>query len=190
MASNLTALISNYGLFAVFAGTFIEGEGILITAGILAGGGLLNPFSVWLTASLGAWLGHLFWFLVGRRLGNQSVLSRYKWLGERISRVDKILQRHPGTSIFTLQYLYGLRIIGAIAFGFTHLSFGRFLFYEALNCPLWAALIESAGYLLGETVTSIFEGWVKWIWMVLSIIVLMLILHYLKPFHSKKEVLE
>lgn len=187
MTLNLTDLISNYGLIAVFAGTFIEGEGILITAGILAGGGLLNPVSVWLTASLGAWLGHLFWFLVGRRLGDQSVLSRYKWLGERIRRVDKIIQRHPGTSIFTLQYLYGLRIIGAIAFGLTQLSFGQFLFYEALNCPLWAALIESAGYLLGGTVTRIFEGWARWIWLALSVVVLIFVLQHLKSFNSEKK---
>jgi membrane protein DedA with SNARE-associated domain len=188
MASNLSAFISNYGLLAVFVGTFIEGEGILITAGILAGGGLLNPVSVWLTASLGAWTGHLFWFLVGRGLINRSALSQYKWLDEQLGRIDKIIQRHPGTSIFTLQYLYGLRVIGAIAFGFTHLSIGRFLFYQALNCPIWAALTESVGYLLGETFNRIFEGWVKWLWMGLSVVVLILILHHLKTFHPKKEV--
>lgn len=187
MASNLAAFISNYGLLAVFAGTFIEGEGILITAGILAGGGLLNPFSVWLTASLGAWLGHLFWFLVGRGLVDRSALSQYKWLDEQLNRIDKTIQKHPGTSIFTLQYLYGLRIIGAIAFGFTHLSFGRFLFYEALNCPLWAGLMESAGYLLGETFNRIFEGWVKWIWMGLSVVVLIFVLQHLKVLNSSKK---
>jgi membrane-associated protein len=190
MTLNFTQLVSNYGLIAVFAGTFIQGEGILITAGILAGGGLLNPVSVWLTASLGAWLGHLFWFLVGRRLGDQSALSRYKWLGERISRADKMIQRHPGTSIFTLQYLYGLRIIGAIALGLTQLSFVKFLFYEALNCPLWAAVIESVGYFLGKGVTKIFYGWAQWIWMALSVVVLILIIRHLKPFHSEKENVE
>jgi membrane protein DedA with SNARE-associated domain len=181
MSTNISAFVSNYGLLAVFVGTFIEGEGILITAGILAGGGLLHPVSVWLTASLGAWLGHGFWFIVGRNLRNQPARFRYQWLGERINQADRIIQRRPGTSIFTLQYLYGLRIIGAIAFGFTHLSIGRFLFYEALNCPLWAALTESLGYLLGDVVISIFHGWAKWIWMFVSVVVVLLVFHHLKP---------
>ena len=182
MSSNISAFVSNYGLLAVLVGTFIEGEGILITAGILAGSGLLNPVSVWLTASLGAWLGHGFWFLVGRSLRDRPALLRYRWLAESINQADRIIQRRPGTSIFTLQYLYGLRIIGAIAFGVTHLSLGKFLCYEALNCPLWAALIESVGYLLGGVVIRIFHGWAKWIWMFVSAVVLMiLILQHLKP---------
>ncbi len=181
MTSNLTDLVSIYGLAAVFVGAFIEGEGVLIAAGILAREGLLDPVSVWWTASLGAWLGHLFWFLVGRRLGSQYLWFRFKGLNERITKADKIIQHHPGTAIFILQYLYGMRIIGAIAFGLTQLPFRRFLFYETLNCPLWAAIVESAGYLLGEVVIKIFHDWVKWIWLASSVVVLVWIFHYLKP---------
>jgi membrane-associated protein len=181
MISNLTDLISAYGLVAVFVGAFIEGEGVLIAAGILAGEGLLHPVSVWWIASVGAWLGHLFWFLIGRRLGRRYLLPRFKGISERIQRADGIIQHHPGTAIFILQYLYGTRMIGAVAFGLTRLSFGRFLFFEALNCPVWAALVESAGYLLGEVVIRLFHNWVKWIWLALSVIVFVWIFQHLKP---------
>ena len=184
MTSNLSAFVSTYGLVAVFVGAFIEGEGVLMTAGIFAGEGLLHPVSVWWTASLAAWLGHLFWFLVGRRLGSHSLLSRFERLNERIKKADKIIQHHPGTAIFILQYLYGMRIIGAVAFGLTRLSVGLFLFYEALNCLLWAAIVESAGYLLGEVVMRLFHDWIQWIWLALSVMAMISIIHYLKPFHS------
>jgi membrane-associated protein len=187
MTAALTALVSQYGLVAVFAGAFLEGEGILIVAGILAGQGLLHPVSVWVAASLGAWLGHLFWFLVGRMVGRQHLLDRLTWIGDPLDRADRVIQRHPGAAVFLLQYLYGTRIIGAMAFGLTHLSLGRFLWYEALNCSIWAALVESLGYFLGETGSRIFHGWGKWLWLALSLALVVWLLHSLTSHRLGKE---
>lgn len=184
MTLSLMKLVSTYGLFALFVGTFIEGEGVLIVVGILTGEGLFNPFSVWLTASLGAWLGHLFWFLIGRKFGSNYLLPRFK---ERVAIIDQVVRSHPKTAIFVLQYLYGVRIIGAIALGLTKLSFGRFLFYEAANCLVWAAAVGGVGYILGEAVKNVFYGWVRWVWIALSLIILLLISRYVKFIARREE---
>src|SRR5258705_11589261 len=47
---SVAALVSRYGLLAVFGGTLLEGEGILIVAATLSAQGVLDPVRVWLTA--------------------------------------------------------------------------------------------------------------------------------------------
>ncbi|VAX31061.1 hypothetical protein MNBD_NITROSPIRAE02-550, partial [hydrothermal vent metagenome] len=43
ITTGLLMFIKKYGILSVFAGTFLEGELVLVTAAILAGDGLLNP---------------------------------------------------------------------------------------------------------------------------------------------------
>ncbi|MEC4685062.1 MAG: DedA family protein [Nitrospirota bacterium] len=188
ITANLLIIIKKYGILSVFAGTFLEGELVLVTAAILAGDGLLNPVSVWMSASLGAWTGHVFWFFIGRKFGSGYILPRLKRLGPRIEEVNRIVLNHPKAAIFILQYLYGMRVIGAMGLGITKLSFARFMLYEALNCMLWALVVFTIGYVLGETFVHVLHGWFRWAWMGLSFLVLVLFFRHLKLFlHSKME---
>jgi membrane-associated protein len=181
MMDNFVAVVHHYGLVAVLVGTFFEGEGILVAAGVLAGEGVLQPLGVWAAAACGAWVGHLVWFLIGRHVGRHRWLSRWAWYTRRLAEADRIIQRHPGRSIFILQYLYGTRMIGAAAFGLTHLSLRRFLWYQAANCLIWAALIGAVGYFLGGAGGRIFHGWVRWLWLAVSVLLVIWLLRHLKP---------
>ena len=69
----LRKIVSEYGIIAVFAGTFLEGESVLVIAGAMAGQQLLHPMYVWAAAAAGAWLGHIVWFIVGRSIGKKTV---------------------------------------------------------------------------------------------------------------------
>ncbi len=182
ISSELLIIIKKYGLLTVFGGTFFEGEGVLITAAVLAGEGFLDPAGVWLTALMGAWTGHIFWFFIGRKLGSRFILTKLPRYRSHFEEVNRIILRHPKTSIFILQYLYGMRIIGALGLGLTELSFSRFALYEAINCALWALVIFTAGYVLGETFLHMLHGWLRWVWMGVSIIVLILFYHRLQGY--------
>ena len=73
--ASVVALVSRYGLLAVFGGTLIEGEGILIVAAALSEQGVLDPVHVWLAGAISAWFGHLFWFTTGRAIRGRRLAS-------------------------------------------------------------------------------------------------------------------
>lgn len=186
LASSLQPIIRKYGLLAVFIGTFFEGETVLITAGIFSGMGLMKASDVWLNAAFGGWSGHLFWFFIGRTFGTRCFLFKKERIRSRVAEINKIILKRPKAAIFILQYLYGMRIIGAIGLGMTSLSFPRFMYYEALNCMIWAAVVLAPGYFLGETFMYFFQGWFRWLWLGLSVLVLALFYRHLEIVFLRK----
>ena len=176
--ASVAALVSRYGLLAVFGGTLLEGEGILIVAATLSAQGVLDPIRVWLAASTGAWLGHMFWFITGRVIRGRRLALGSADFRARAAQIKRLIEDRPVTAILLLQYLYGLRLVGAVAFGLTEFSLLRFVLYQIVNCLVWAGLIGGVAYLLGGLVTEIFHGWFKWIWMAASAILVVLLLRF------------
>jgi membrane protein DedA with SNARE-associated domain len=109
----------------------------------------------------------------GRRLALGSAGFR-----ARAAKVKRLIEARPVTAILLLQYLYGLRLVGAVALGVTEFSLLRFVLYEIVNCLVWAGLVGGVAYLLGGLVTEIFPGWFKWIWIVGSAVLVVLLLRF------------
>lgn len=149
-------LVAQYGYWAVFVWTFIEGETTLIAAAAAAAAGLLQPWKVIATAALGAWLGHIAFFLLGRWRGME-VIRAFPSLHRHYPKVNTILDRHANWSIFLFQYLYGTRMAAAILFGCSSLTFPRFAALQVLNCLSWAIVVYAAGHALGLAAIALFD---------------------------------
>lgn len=141
-------LIARYGLVAVFAGTFFEGETVLVLAGFAAHRGYLGLPEVLVAAFLGAFLGDQLWFGVGRRGGRRFLASRPGWQ-ERVERARPWIARHERTVIWSYRFLYGFRSVAPFALGMSGTSPLRFAGISAASGVLWAVLVGGAGYLLG-----------------------------------------
>lgn len=146
----LASLIQQYGYYAVFAGTFLEGETILVLAGFAAHEGYLALPTVIAVAFVASFFGDQFYFLLGRRYGDR-LLSRFPRLTARAARVKQLLHRYHLPLILSIRFLYGLRIVGPMAIGMSGVSWLRFLVLNLIGAALWAALIAGAGYLFGQT---------------------------------------
>lgn len=179
--------MSRYGLLAVFGGSLIEGEGILIVAATLSEQGVLDPMRVWLAASSGAWLGHLFWFTTGRVIRGRRLTLGSAAFRARAAKVKRLVEARPVTAIFLLQYLYGLRLVGAVALGLTELSLLRFALYQVVNCFVWAGLIGGVAYLLGGFAAQAFHGGLTWVWMIASVGVVALLLRFVDRLLARVE---
>src|SRR5438876_10904451 len=147
-------LLHKFGYFAVFIGTFLEGETILVMAGFFAERGYLQIFIVALVAAAGAYTGHVFWFWLGRTKGVK-LLDRSPRMKKHFGKGIRIFERYGAPAIFITQWLYGLRITCAVIIGISKISTVKFLIYEAITCIIWAIIIGSAGFVFGTAVERI-----------------------------------
>ena len=149
------ALLHQFGYIAVFIGTFLEGEAILITAGFFAARGYLNEILVGVVAFAGAYVGHLFWFWLGRRHGVK-LLDRFPRLRKHFGKGMRVFERYGAAAIIITQWLYGLRLTAAVILGMSRISTLKFVAYEALSCGIWAAVITAAGFYFGHAIEALF----------------------------------
>jgi membrane protein DedA with SNARE-associated domain len=84
---DLGALIQQYGYMAVFVGSVLEGETLLLLAGLAAHRGYLRLEWIIVVAAAGAFLGDQICFLGGRLFGRPMLARWPRW--RRRSRVLK-----------------------------------------------------------------------------------------------------
>lgn len=147
-------LLQKFGYLAVFVGTFLEGETILVMAGFFAERGYLKLPFVILTACSGAYVGHVFWFWLGRTQGVK-LLDRFPRMKKHFGKGIRLFERYGAPAIFITQWLYGLRITCAVIIGISKVSTIKFLIYEALTCIVWAIIIGTAGFYFGRAVERV-----------------------------------
>ena len=154
LALSPEALLHQFGYLAVFIGTFLEGETILVMAGFFAERGYLEVFLVMITAFFGAFCGHVFWFWLGRKKGVK-LLDRFPKMKKHFGRGIRMFERYGAPAIFITQWLYGLRITCAVIIGISKISTIKFLIYEAVSCFVWAIVITGLGYYFGRAVERV-----------------------------------
>jgi membrane protein DedA with SNARE-associated domain len=146
-------LLQKFGYLAVFIGCFLEGETILVMAGFFAERGYLQIALVILTAFAGAYVGHIFWFWLGRTQGVK-LLDRFPKMQKHFGKGIRMFERYGAPAIFITQWLYGLRVTCAVIIGISRISTLKFLIYEAVTCAVWAAVIGFLGYYFGRAIES------------------------------------
>ena len=150
----ITALVTQYGPLAVLAGTFFEGETIVLVAGFLAHQAVLNPVTVGLCAFAGAVLGDQLWFYLGRRHAGHALVRRLP----RQAVFEKALgaiERHPRKFILSYRFIYGLRTVSPVALGLSDVPAGLFLILNVAAAAVWAAAFTALGYFCGQAVETL-----------------------------------
>ncbi len=150
----IATFIATYGYLAVFIGTLLEGETILIAAGIAAHQGLLDWPIVILVAMAGGTLGDQLMFLLGRWKGD-ALIERHPRLARHKPRVRDLLVRHNTLLILSVRFLYGLRIAGPLILGSFRVPVLRFALLNTLGAALWASLVTAAGYTFGVAISAL-----------------------------------
>ncbi|MFR0690499.1 DedA family protein [Enterobacterales bacterium AE_CKDN230030158-1A_HGKHYDSX7] len=151
---DLAQLLSSYGYPALFLGCLLEGESILILAGLAAHQGLLGYFPVVFWATAAGTLGDQLLYWTGRRAGDRAL----PWLQRRglaVERVTGLIERHPLLAIFAVRFLYGMRLAGPLLIGASRVGPLRFLLINLLGAFCWALIFASAGYWAGEALEQL-----------------------------------
>ena len=148
------ALLERFGYLTVFIGTFLEGEAILVMAGFFAERGHMNVMKVGTVGFAGAYVGHLFWFWLGRVHGVK-LLDRFPRMKRSFGRGIRVFERYGAAAIILTQWIYGLRITCAVIIGMSRIGLVKFFIYQALSCALWSVIVTAAGYYFGRAIERV-----------------------------------
>jgi membrane protein DedA with SNARE-associated domain len=148
-------LIMKYGYLAIFVGSVVEGETILILAGFAAHQGYLSFPKVLVSAFFGGVLGDQVFFVLGRLYGQQ-MLARFPSLLRHVEKVNRLILRFHSLVIILVRFMYGLRVAGPIVIGASGLAAWRFVLFNLLGGVVWAVLVGGVGYLFGKALTFFF----------------------------------
>jgi membrane protein DedA with SNARE-associated domain len=140
--ASLPQLVADYGYLAVFVGTLLEGEAILLLAAYAAHRGYLSLPAVIGVAFFGATLGDQIFFFSGRFFGH-GLMQRLPLIRARAEKVNALLLRYHAGLIIGIRFAYGLRIAGPIVI-------------NAIGAMIWAPLIAGIGYLFGHALEWLF----------------------------------
>ena len=149
----LADFVAHYGYAAVLLGSLLEGETVLLLAGIAVHQGLLSFPVVVLLAFVGGTIGDQVLFRLGRRYG-MNLLARSPSMVARAALVHRQIERHQNALIVGVRFMYGLRLVGPFVIGMSDVSTARFALLNILGAAIWAPLVVGVGYLFGETI-----GW-------------------------------
>ncbi|NQW00148.1 MAG: DedA family protein [Rhodospirillales bacterium] len=150
----LAGFITTYGPAAIFIGTFLEGETIVVVAGFLSHQGIINPITVAASAYMGTFFGDLLWFYLGRRHAQHPLVAR---LTRRplFNKITSAIEAHPRKFILTFRFIYGIRTISPVAVGLTGIPAREFMVLNGIAAAIWAAAFTALGYVFGKTVETL-----------------------------------
>ncbi|NCD32046.1 MAG: DedA family protein [Spartobacteria bacterium] len=142
-------LIRQYGYLAVFAGSFIEGETIILIGGFLARCRLLKLDWVIVTAIAGAFAGDQCMFFIGRWFGG-SLLQKRPHLRHKADRIRSMVEQHEKKALILLRFMYGMRTAAPIIIGASQFSAARYFWLDFIATITWAFSYGIIGYLFGQ----------------------------------------
>jgi membrane protein DedA with SNARE-associated domain len=185
MIENFEQFLNSYGYFAVFIGTFLEGEFALLVAGFFIKHGFLAPLPTLIISIFGALVHELIFFFLGRWKG-KNFLLRNKYTRKNYRKMKSLIQKHEVSSLFIIRFMYGMRVVPMMLMGAYGFNFYKFLFFNILSLIIWAILFLYIGYLFGHVATMLF-GKAKHYFFIIGIVVAIIgLLIYLISFLYKK----
>ncbi|MFE8070898.1 DedA family protein [Marinobacteraceae bacterium S3BR75-40.1] len=170
------ALIQQFGYLAIFLGTIVEGEVVLLLGGFLAQRDFLDVYGVIALGYLGTYISESAIYHFGRSHGRAFVNRRSPAWQTRYHQFSKRLHRHRYPLILFYRFFYGMRTVAPFAIGTSGVNPLTFHCLNLVGTFMWTSLFASLGYFFGRSVTQFIEKWAEYnTWAVAGIIGLLLV---------------
>jgi membrane protein DedA with SNARE-associated domain len=146
---HLQSLLETYGYLAVFVGSMLDGEAVIVLGVFLAQHDLLFlPLVLWY-AFLGALVWDSAWFLLGRHYGD-ALVARFSWLTKPAERISERIIKNPRLAVLFIRFMYGFRHIAPFLLGKARVAPKTFFSLELLGAGLWVGVSAIAGDFLAR----------------------------------------
>lgn len=144
----LTHILAKYGYVAIAAGTFLEGETVLVLAGMLAHQGILELPLVMLSALGGSLAGDQIMFLLGRQYGTR-LLNKRPLLQQKVAKGQALVDKYGWQVALVFRFVYGMRTAIPVFLGISGMPVRIFVVCNCIGAVVWSILFAMVGYALG-----------------------------------------
>ncbi|HEY5587918.1 MAG TPA: DedA family protein [Candidatus Paceibacterota bacterium] len=163
---------------APFIGVFLPGATLISIGGFLASQGLLNVWDIIFFATIGAILGDVVSYALGRWGGNW--IKNKKIINHNIlNHGEKFFKKYGNKSIFLGRFFGPIRAIIPFIAGISKMKEGSFIFWNVLSSIGWAMLNVFAGYFSGTLIISIFKKWSGRLSLILILVIVIFIFYWI-----------
>lgn len=182
-----TISTSNFGYFIVFLASFLEaspmfgmfipGQTVVMIAGFISELGLISVWYVLLFAALGAILGDLVGYYLGRKYGHSFITSYGKYFlfkKEYFEQTKKLLNHHAGKTLFIGRFTSLTRAFAPFVAGASKIRFAKFFFFDVIGGIAWAVAFVMIGYIFGQgyKIAAKYFGMIIIIAIIVSVVVI------------------
>src|SRR3989344_3743763 len=146
-------LLTLYQMPAIFTGSFLFGETVMLAASFLSAQGFWSAWTVFWLALLGTLSADALWFLYGQKL--LSFFHRWETYRHHSEKFLQALGRFTGTrphlAMLFIKAVYGTRILTIIYLSVRKVDFLKFVIFDAIGSAWWIAVIVLFGRLAGKS---------------------------------------
>jgi membrane protein DedA with SNARE-associated domain len=184
------------GLFTLAETVFppIPSEVILPLAGFLTRQGSMSLGLVFLTSTLGAYVGALALYFLGAKLGLERSI---RWLSklplvdrEDFETAERWFRRHGKSAVFFGRLLPGVRSLISLPAGAEKMHLGTFSVFTIAGSGIWNGLLIGLGVLLGKQYSMV-EQYARYlnyaVYAALAVAVVWLVIRYIRRRKSAED---
>lgn len=169
----------------LFAGFFLPGDSLLITAGLIAASGALDIVLLITILSCGAILGDTTGYFIGKKLKNSifSAENSRFFRREHLLKTEAFYRKHGSKTVFLARFVPIVRSFTATLAGVTGMPFGLFFFFSFCGSLVWVLCFT----LIGFFIASLFPDIVKYLHAVILAGIVLIVATALKSLRQKKK---
>ncbi len=153
---DISEIIEQFGIYAVFVLCTVEGDITLLLSGVMAHGSFFGNYSflkVILAGTMGGVVGDNVAYLIGRWF--RTTIKNYRFYELARPRIERLIEKFGGFAIIISKYIYGIRAAMCLFYGIGRMPYLRFLVLDVISCSIWALLLAGVGYFFSGAITGI-----------------------------------
>jgi membrane-associated protein len=169
----------------LFAGFFLPGDSLLITAGLIAASGALDIYLVIAILVCGAVLGDATGYFIGKTLKNKIFVKKNSrfFHREHLEKTEAFYKKHGAKTVFLARFVPVIRSFTATLAGVTAMPFTLFFFFSLCGSLIWVLCFTLIGYFIA----NLFPDIVQYLHTIILAGIILIVVSALKSLKQKKE---